>query len=187
MARAPTAFLHSRDGTIAADGRLGGMADVPETRAEPVEPAAPVHPRSTAAIFGHPIHPMLVPFPIVCFVGALLTDIAYACSANIMWANFSIWLITAGLVMGALAALAGLVDYLGSRAIRALPVASVHMVINLAVWVIQLLNAFVHSRDGWTSVVPTGLTLSIISVLLLLVSGWLGGHLVYRNGVGVRR
>jgi uncharacterized membrane protein len=52
------------------------MADVPETRAEPAEPAELAPPRSTASIFGHPIHPMLVPFPIVCFVGALVTDIA---------------------------------------------------------------------------------------------------------------
>jgi uncharacterized membrane protein len=141
-------------------------------------------PRSTAAIFGHPIHAMLVPFPIVCFIGALLTDIAFTQSANIMWSNFSIWLITAGLVMGGLAAVAGLTDYIGDRRVRRIGVATVHMVINISVWVIELFNAFVHSRDGWTSVVPTGITLSAISVALLAVSGWLGGALVYRHGVG---
>lgn len=146
------------------------------------DPSAP----STAAIAGHPLHPMLVGFPITCFVGALITDIAYAQTANIMWSNFSIWLITAGLAFGALAAAAGLVDYLSSRRVRAHRSATLHMILNIGVMVIELFNAFVHSRDGWTSVVPTGLTLSAISVLLLLVSGMLGNGLVYRHRVGVR-
>ena len=144
------------------------------------------HPRSTAKLFGHPLHPMLVPFPITCFVGALLTDLAYLGSANIMWSNFSIWLITAGLVMGGLAALTGIIDYAGDKRVRAARPATPHMIINLSVFVIELFNAFVHSRDGWTSVVPTGLTLSVISVLLLGVSAWLGGSLVYKHRVGVR-
>ena len=130
---------------------------------------------------------MLVPFPIVCFIGALLTDIAYVKSANVQWTNFSVWLITAGLVMGGFAALAGIIDYAGDRRVRAARAATAHMVINITVYVLELFNAFVHSRDGWTSVVPTGLTLSIISVLLLAVSGWLGQSLVYKHGVGVSR
>ena len=144
------------------------------------------NPRSTAALFGHPLHPMLVPFPIVCFTGALATDLAYLASANIMWSNFSIWLITAGLVMGGLAAATGIIDYAGDRRVRRARPATPHMVINLGVFVIQIFNAFVHSRDGWTSVVPTGLTLSAVSVALLAVSAWLGGSLVYKHRVGVR-
>ena len=151
------------------------------------DPARPHdHPRSTAQIFGHPLHPMLVPFPIACFIGALLTDLAYYATANVQWSNFSIWLITAGLVMGGLAALTGIIDYAGDRRVRAARPATPHMLINLAVFVIELFNAFVHSRDGWTAVVPTGLTLSVISVLLLGVSAWLGGSLVYKHRVGVR-
>ncbi|MEA1086178.1 MAG: DUF2231 domain-containing protein [Sphingomonas sp.] len=144
------------------------------------------NPRSTAKLFGHPLHPMLVPFPIVCFVGALITDLAYLGSANVQWSNFSIWLITAGLVMGGLAALTGIIDYAGDRRVRAARPATPHMIINLSVFVIEIVNAFVHSRDGWTAVVPTGLTLSAISVLLLGVSAWLGGSLVYKHRVGVR-
>lgn len=144
------------------------------------------NPRSTASLFGHPLHPMLVPFPIVCFIGALLTDLAYYGSANIMWSNFSIWLITGGLVMGGLAALTGIIDYAGDKRVREARPATAHMIINISVFVIELVNAFVHSRDGWTSVVPTGMTLSIISVLLLAISAWLGGSLVYKHRVGVR-
>jgi uncharacterized membrane protein len=154
-------------------------------------PDRPAHatgdnPRSTASLFGHPLHPMLVPFPIVCFIGALLTDLAYVASANVQWTNFSIWLITAGLVMGGLAAVTGMIDYLGDKRVRAARPATPHMIINLSVFDIEIFNAFVHSRDGWTSVVPTGLTLSIVSVLLLAVSAWLGGSLVYKHRVGVR-
>src|SRR3954469_823944 len=112
------------------------------------------HPRSTASIFGHPIHPMLVPFPIAFFTGALVTDVVYARTANLTWQYFSIWLITAGLVMGGFAALAGLIDYIGDRRIRAKRPATVHMLLNVTAWLAALLNAFVHSRDGWTAVVP---------------------------------
>ena len=64
---------------------------------------APGNPPSTARLFGHPIHPMLVPFPITCFIGALLTDLAYWKTADMQWANFSVGLIAGGLVMRPLA------------------------------------------------------------------------------------
>jgi uncharacterized membrane protein len=143
------------------------------------------NPRSTARIAGHPIHPMLVPFPIACFVGVLITDIAYWRTANIMWSDFSSWLLAAGLVMGGLAALAGLVDFLGHRAIRTLRPAWPHVIGNIAVLALSLLNAFVHSRDAWASVVPNGLILSSVVVLILLFTGWMGWSMVYRHRAGV--
>jgi len=142
--------------------------------------------RPTAQIARHAIHPMLVPFPIACFIGALLTDIAYAASGEMMWADFSAWLITAGLIMGVLAAIAGLTDFLGNRLIRVQRPAWPHLLGNLVVLVLSFFNALVHSRDAWTSVVPWGLVLSIIVVLILPVTGWLGWSLVSR-GVGVDR
>ncbi|MFL5333296.1 MAG: DUF2231 domain-containing protein [Geminicoccaceae bacterium] len=143
------------------------------------------NPASTARIAGHPIHPMLVPFPIVCFTGALLTDIAYARTADIMWSNFSAWLLVAGIVMGVLAALAGLIDFIRNRRIRAQKPAWPHLLGNLVVLALALWNNFVHSRDAWTSVMPTGLILSALTVAVMLVTAWLGGSLVYRHGVGV--
>ena len=130
---------------------------------------------------------MLVPFPIVCFIGALCTDIAYARSADVQWANFSAWLLAAGVVMGVLAALAGLIDFAANPRIRAKRAAWPHALGNVVAMLLALLNNFVHSRDGWTGVVPTGLILSLLTVLVLLVTGWLGGTLVYHHGVGVRR
>ena len=144
------------------------------------------NPRSTASLFGHPLHPMLVPIPITCFIGALLADLAYVGSANLQWSAFAIWLITFGLIGAGLAAVTGLIDYAGDRRVRTLATAKLHMVLNISLIVVELVNAFVHSRDGWTAVVPTGLTLSIIAVALLAVSAWLGGSLVYKHCVAVR-
>ncbi|MGJ4947142.1 DUF2231 domain-containing protein [Bradyrhizobium sp. HKCCYLS20291] len=141
----------------------------------------------TAAIAGHPIHPMLVPFPIVCFIGALVTDITYWRTAEIMWADISAWLLMIGLVMGVLAALAGLIDVLGNRLIRSQTPVWPHMIGNLIVLVLAFFNNLIHSRDAWTSVVPTGLVLSLVTVLILPVTGWLGWALVYRRRVGVAK
>lgn len=142
---------------------------------------------STAQIAGHPIHPMLVPIPITCFVGALLTDIAYVASAEIIWANFSAWLLVAGVIFGVLAAIAGLTDFLGNRLVRAQPPAWPHLIGNAVVLILSIVNLMIHMRDGWTSVWPSGLALSAITVLILPVTGWLGWALVYRHGVGVAR
>ena len=143
------------------------------------------NPPSTASVGGHPIHPMLVPFPIACFVGAFVTDLAYWRTASYLWETFSVWLLTAGLVMAGLAVLAGLIDFVGSRRIRALKPAWPHALGNLVAVALSLVNAFVHSRDGYTAVVPTGLILSGVVVLILVVTGWLGRSMVYRHGVGV--
>ncbi|MBW0004755.1 MAG: DUF2231 domain-containing protein [Hyphomicrobiales bacterium] len=128
---------------------------------------------------------MLVPFPIVCFVGTFLSDLAYWRTMDMMWADVSAWLVTLGVVLGVLAALAGLVDFLGNRLIREQRPAWPHVLGNVVVLVLSFINALVHSRDAWTSVVPTGLILSGVTVLVLLFTGWMGWSLVYRHGVGI--
>ncbi len=143
-------------------------------------------PRSTASVAGHPIHPMIVPIPIACYVGALVTDIAYARTAEMQWTNFSAWLLVVGIAFTVLAAIAGLIDVLGEARIRSLAAAWLHAGGNVVVLILAILNAFVHTHDAYTSVVPTGLTLSVITVLLLAVTGWLGGELVFRHRVGMR-
>jgi uncharacterized membrane protein len=143
--------------------------------------------RPTAQVAQHPIHPMLVPIPIVCFIGALVTDIAYTLTADIMWADFSAWLLLVGFIFGVLAAIAGLTDFLTNRMIRAQPPAWPHLLGNLTVLVLSFFNILLHTRDAWTSVVPAGLVLSIIVVLILPVTGWLGWAMVYRYGVGVQK
>lgn len=135
----------------------------------------------------HPIHPMLVPFPIVCLVGALVTDIAYASTAEMMWADFSAWLLVVGMITGVSAGIAGLIDLLRNRLIRAQGRAWLHMIGNIIVLLLALLNTLIHTRDAWTSVVPIGLVLSAVVVLLLCFTTWLGRSMVYRYGLGAIR
>jgi uncharacterized membrane protein len=130
---------------------------------------------------------MLVPIPIVCFIGALVTDIAYAVTAEVMYADFSAWLLLVGIVFGVLAAIAGLTDFIGNRLIRQEAPAWPHLIGNVAVLILAFFNNLIHTRDAWTSVVPTGLVLSIVTVLILPVTGWLGWEMVYRHRVGVTR
>src|SRR5215467_12882708 len=113
-----------------------------------------------------PIYLLLFPIPMVCFIGALLTDIAYSASAFLMWLHFSEWLIAAGLALGALAALVLLVEFFSSRAIRTGPFGWGHLVLFYVALIVELFNAFVHTEDGWTAVAPTGMALSIIGTIL---------------------
>jgi uncharacterized membrane protein len=128
---------------------------------------------------------MLVPIPIACLVGTFLTDLVYWRTAEMMWADFSAWLVTTGVVMGYLAAIVGLVDFLGNKAIRTRSPAWPHALGNIVVLVLATLNMLVHTRDAWTSVVPWGLVLSSVTVLILLFTGWMGWSMVYRHGVAV--
>jgi uncharacterized membrane protein len=143
------------------------------------------HPRSTARIAGHPIHPMLIPFPIVCFIGAFVTDLVFLSEGDPVWARASWWLLLAGLVTAALAALAGLTDFAGDRRRRGLGVAWAHMIGNVTAVVIELVNLLLRTDDPASPVSGAGVILSGITVLILAVTGWLGGELVFRHGVGV--
>jgi len=144
------------------------------------------NPRSTASLRGHPIHAMLVPIPIVCFVATLFTDIVYWRTAAMLWADMSAWLLTVGLIVAVFAVAAGMIDFWSDHRIRELRAAWIHVLGNTLVIILSIFNALIHTRDAYTSVVPTGLVLSAIVVLILLVTSWNGWSMVYRHGVGVR-
>ena len=143
------------------------------------------HPHSTAQTGGHPIHPMLIPFPIAFFVGTLVTDIVLAATGDPFWARMSFYLICAGLVMAALAALAGLTDFLGDRLLRQHSTAWHHMLGNVGVVVVEIVSLIVRRGPHNPDVLPWGLILSIVVTLLLLYTGWLGGKLVFRIHSGI--
>src|SRR5262249_41587987 len=143
------------------------------------------NPKSTASIAGHPIHPMLIPFPIAFFVATFVCDLAYWQTSNAAWATAAIWLLGAGLVMAALAALAGLTDVLGEARIRALNDVWWHAGGNVLMVLIQLYNFYARYTEGTSAIVPKGLVLSIVVVCILLFTGWKGWEMVYRYRVGV--
>jgi len=143
------------------------------------------HPHSTARIGDHPIHPMLIPFPITCFILAFAADVAYSRTATAFWATGSRWLLGIGLVMAALAAVAGLTDYLGDAKLRSSSDALKHMLANVTAVVLELVN-FILRLGNSDFITSTGVYISGVVVLILLYSGWKGGDLVVRSGVGVR-
>jgi uncharacterized membrane protein len=140
--------------------------------------------RSQTTIGGHPVHPMLIPFPIAFLVGALATDIVFASTRDSFWAFASAWLIGAGFVMGVAAAVFGLVDFLFIRRVRALSAAWIHFVGNAAVLAIALWNGALRMDGATQSVLPTGIILSALTAALLLVTGWYGGELAYKHKIG---
>jgi uncharacterized membrane protein len=141
------------------------------------------HPRSTAQIGGHPIHPMLVQFPIVCFILTLVCDLLYT-QGHTELATASKWLLLIGLVFAALAALAGLTDFLGDKRIQGSD-AIKHAAANVTAVVLELVNLLLR-RGNDDFIGSTGVWISAVVVLILLYSGWMGGKLVYRHGIGVR-
>src|SRR5262245_44620273 len=92
---------------------------------------------STAKVGGHPIHPMLVPFPIALLTATLVCDIVFLSTGNPFWATAAIWALGAGVATGALAAVAGIADFLGNARIRALRDAWHHFAGNAAVLVLS--------------------------------------------------
>jgi uncharacterized membrane protein len=143
------------------------------------------NPKSTAQIAGHPFHPMLVPFPIVFFVTTFLCDLAFWRTGNSFWSTASYWVLSAGLVMAALAAVTGLIDFLGEPRIRALNDAWWHAAGNVIAVAVSLYNWYLRYSAGKVAVLPTGVSLSAIVVAILLFTGWKGWELVYRRRVGV--
>lgn len=143
------------------------------------------NPKSSASIAGHPIHPMLIPFPIAFFVSTFVCDLAYWQTSNGAWSAAATWLLGAGLVMAALAALAGLVDVLGEPRIRALNDVWWHAGGNVLVVLIQLYNFYARYSEGTSAILPKGLVLSLVVVCILLFTGWKGWEMVYRHRVGV--
>src|SRR3954468_1013018 len=128
---------------------------------------------------GRPIRRMLVSFSVAYFAAALVTDLAYRQMPDVMWERFSIWLITAGLIMAGLAVIAYVIDFVARRRIEgpAWP-----RVIGYAIAVLlALTNAFVHSRDGYTAVVPTGLMLSALVVIVLVLTALVASALTNRH------
>jgi uncharacterized membrane protein len=138
--------------------------------------------RSATKPRGRPIHKLLVSFSAAYFTGALVTDLAYWQTLNVLWERFSIWLIVAGLVMAGLAAITYVIDLFTGRRIDrpTLP----HVAGYALAALISLINAFVHSRDGYTAVVPTGLMLSGLVLVVLVLTAAVGRVLENRPHAG---
>jgi len=138
---------------------------------------------SRASIAGHPIHPMLVPIPIGLFVFALVADIAAYFGASAAWSMVAFYCIGGGIVGALLAAVFGLVDLLSLTDDRVKKIGVAHMIINLGVVALFVVNFVLRWQGHPLQGAP--FALSIVAILMLLVSGWLGGHMVFVHGAAV--
>ena len=139
---------------------------------------------STAQIAGHPLHPMLVAFPIASIVLAFLSDLAYVSTTDPFWARASFWLLAVGLITGLVAAGAGLADFTTIRSIRRLGAGWVHLLGNAGVIGLVIINLAMRWNNPAAGITNGGLVISIITVLVLIVTGWLGNTLAYSYHLG---
>lgn len=137
---------------------------------------------SAASLAGHPLHPMVVPLPLTSLLLAFVADIAFLLSEDVFWARASFTLIIVGVVTGLLAAGLGAWDLMRVPRARQLGSAWAHGLINAVVLLLALVNLVTRSS---VEVTILGFVLSLASAVLLGISGWLGGELSYKHGIGV--
>jgi uncharacterized membrane protein len=140
---------------------------------------------STAAIAGHPLHPVVVPLPIGALAGAFAADLGYAVTGDPFFARAARLLTFGGLATGAIAAVLGGIDFWTHGEVRSHRAAWFHAAGNAAALSLGGVSLGLRSRDEQKAVLPVGLALSAVSGVILLVTGWLGGELAYRHRVGL--
>lgn len=140
--------------------------------------------RSQITIFGHAVHPMLITFPIAFFAGTAATDLAYLWFQDPFWARMSFWLLAGGLFMGALAALVGISDFTLVSDIRRHLTSWNHFVAAIAMMASALVNFLQRLDAPLEAIWPWGIMMSLLTVAMLSVAGWLGGKMVFEHNLG---
>lgn len=143
---------------------------------------------NTARVSDHPIHPMLIPFPVGLFVTSFIFDIVYTITDDLRFYQVSYYMILAGIIGGLIAAIPGLIDYFSMRMSRdARNTATTHMVLNLIIVGLFLVNLFIRYDNNALAGTPLSwaMALSVVALLMLSYSGWLGWKLIYNYGIAV--
>jgi uncharacterized membrane protein len=138
---------------------------------------------SRASIAGHPIHPMLIAFPIGLWVFSFVADIIYLAGGDATWADVAYYTMAGGLVGALAAAIPGAIDLFSITTGHVRRIGLMHMAINLVVVLLYAINLGMRTAGDLGAVAPVWL--SGFAIALLGVSGWLGGAMVYEHGVGV--
>ncbi len=133
----------------------------------------------------HPLHSILLAFPLPLFLGALLSDIAYSSTYEVQWTHFASWLVAGALLVGGFALLWALVEWIVSGPARTARHA-IYFILLLLMWAVGFINALVHAKDAWAAM-PGGLWLSAIVALLALVASWVGYAGLRAGGVSHAR
>jgi len=138
-----------------------------------------------ATVAEHPIHPMLIPFPIALWIFSLASDLIYLFDfGGPVWKDVALYAMVGGIIGGLAAAVPGYIDYRSLTDPVLVRLARMHMVINVGLVLLFTLNVGLRIMNGPEALVPV--FLSGVGVAALAVSGWLGGELVYVRGVAVQ-
>jgi uncharacterized membrane protein len=136
-----------------------------------------------AHVADHPIHPMLIVFPVGLWVFSFVCDLIYYFGAdNTLWNDVAYRAMAGGIIGALLAAIPGFIDYL-SLSGRTRSIAAVHMGLNLLLVVLFAVNLYVRSQGIAVESAP--IFLSFVGIVILGISGWLGGSLVYVHATAV--
>jgi uncharacterized membrane protein len=138
---------------------------------------------SPASIRKHPLHPMLVAFPIGLWTFALICDLAQVFRGGSAWSHVALYCVGGGIIGALAAAIPGLIDYFSIEDARTKRTANLHLCINLGAVLVYLLNFWLRFHLPSESTVP--LLLSCVGVVAMGAGGWLGGEMVYLQGMAV--
>ncbi len=138
---------------------------------------------SPASIGKHPIHPMLVAFPIGLWVFSLISDLIFLAGGSPEWEIVAFYTMIGGTIGGMTAAVPGFIDYFAVKDRDAQRIATTHMVLNAVIITLYVVNILQRAQHAETA--GLAIFLSIAGNILLVISGWLGGHLVFVHGVAV--
>ncbi|WP_290647602.1 DUF2231 domain-containing protein [Aquisalimonas sp.] len=140
---------------------------------------------SRASILGHPIHPMLIHFPVAALLMLVGTDIAYVFTDDFFWARAGLWLAGVGALGGWISGLAGLIDLVTVARIRRLITAWCHSIVAVMLLSLASFNWLLRFGEPAAYILPWGLYVSLLTAVLISAAGILGGQLVYEYAVGV--
>lgn len=140
---------------------------------------------SRMAIRGHPLHPMLIHFPVAALIGLVATDLAYIFTADPFWARAGLWLAGTGALGGWISGLAGLVDLTTVPRIRRLVSAWSHAILAVMLLSLATFNWLLRVDGPESRILPWGVYVSLLTALLIFVTAVFGARLVYEYAVGV--
>lgn len=140
---------------------------------------------SRMSLVGHPIHPMLIHFPVAALIALIGADLAYVATGDFFWARAGVWLSGVGAAGGWISGFVGLIDLTTVRRIRRLITAWCHAILAVMLLSLASLNWLLRFGEPDTHIWPWGLYVSGLTGLLIAVTSYLGGQLVYERAVGV--
>ncbi len=151
----------------------------------PTKPTSEDDLETRVAVAGHPIHPMLVTFPIAFLLAMVPADLAWIFTGDEFWARLALWLSGTGFFMGMVAGIAGTIELLIIPGVRRRGASWSHFIVAVTLISVAFANWYLRIADPVALIMPIGLSLSILGAVLTGVTGWLGGNLVFEHQIAV--